>query len=83
MFEDRSDRRIAEIIDLAGALDILGIREITLAYRNVLLPLIAKTRDDRKKLLMKEAFECLVQEGIRFKQEILDGTIRFEELDLR
>jgi hypothetical protein len=51
---------IAEMLDLAAALKILGVNEITAELRDVLLPLIAKTQNDRKRLLLRDGFESLV-----------------------
>ena len=51
---------IAEMLDLADALKILGVQEISAELRDVLLPLIAKTQNDRKRLLLRDGFESLV-----------------------
>jgi MoxR-like ATPase len=51
---------IAEMLDLAEALKILGVNKITAELRDVLLPLIAKTQNDRKRLLLRDGFESLV-----------------------
>jgi hypothetical protein len=51
---------IAEMLDLAEALKILGVHEISADLRDVLLPLIAKTQNDRKRLLLRDGFESLV-----------------------
>lgn len=51
---------VSEIIDLAGALKILGKDRITPEMRDVLLPLLAKTEGDRRKLLLRDGFASLV-----------------------
>src|SRR5438552_4315207 len=51
---------IAEIIDLARALDILGITKIRPEHRDLLLPLIAKTESDRQRLLLRDGFAALL-----------------------
>jgi len=51
---------IAEMLDLAQALQILGLKEISPEQRDVLLPLLAKTEGDRGRLLLREGFEGLV-----------------------
>jgi MoxR-like ATPase len=51
---------IAEMLDLAQALDILGVKEIMPEQRDVLLPLLAKTEGDRGRLLLREGFEGLI-----------------------
>ncbi|HUY14959.1 MAG TPA: hypothetical protein VMX16_15220 [Terriglobia bacterium] len=47
------------MLDLASALEILGVEEISADLRDVLLPLLAKTESDRRRLLMREGFEGL------------------------
>ena len=51
---------IAEMLDLAQALQILGVKEIMPDQRDVLLPLLAKTEGDRGRLLLREGFEGLI-----------------------
>lgn len=51
---------VAEMLDLAQALQILGVKEIMPQQRDVLLPLLAKTEGDRGRLLLREGFESLV-----------------------
>ena len=47
---------IAEILELAQALEILGLNVITPEMRDILLPLLAKTESDRKRLLLRDGF---------------------------
>jgi len=61
---------IAEMLDLAKALEILGVEEISPGQRDVLLPLLAKTQADRKRLLMREGFEGLVFDSKRYRDEL-------------
>lgn len=51
---------IAEMLDLAQALQILDVKEIMPEQRDVLLPLLAKTEGDRGRLLLREGFEGLI-----------------------
>lgn len=51
---------IAEMLDLAHALQILGVKEIMPEHRDVLLPMLAKTEGDRGRLLLREGFEGLI-----------------------
>lgn len=51
---------IAEMLDLAQALQILDVKEILPEQRDVLLPLLAKTEGDRGRLLLREGFEGLI-----------------------
>lgn len=70
---------IAEMLDLAKALEILGVDEISSEQRDVLLPLLAKTRADRKRLLMREGFEGLVFDSKRYRDELAqERQTRFE-----
>ena len=52
---------IAEMLDVAQALQILGIDEIHPEHRDVLMPLIAKTESDRQRLLLRDGFATLVE----------------------
>ncbi len=70
---------IAEMLDLAKALEILGVDEISSEQRDVLLPLLAKTQADRKRLLMREGFEGLVFDSKRYRDELTqERQMRFE-----
>ncbi|MFZ0593450.1 MAG: MoxR family ATPase [Bryobacteraceae bacterium] len=51
---------IAEILDVAEGLHILDIGELSAGLRDVLLPLLAKTHPDRKRMLLREGFKFLV-----------------------
>lgn len=61
---------IAEMLDLAKALDLLGVDEISSGQRDVLLPLLAKTDSDRRRLLMREGFEGLVMDSKRYRDQL-------------
>ena len=63
---------IAEMLDLAQALEILDVEEISHEQRDLLLPLLAKTEADRKRLLLRAGFEGLVADSKRYRDE-LDG----------
>ncbi len=60
---------IAEMLDLARALEALNKVEITAEMRDVLLPLLAKTEADRKKLLLRDGFASLVYDARRYSEE--------------
>jgi len=66
---------IAEMLDLAKALEILGVDEISSHQRDVLLPLLAKTEADRRRLLMREGFEGLVVDSKRYRDELSQGRL--------
>jgi MoxR-like ATPase len=58
---------IAEILDVAQALEILGIDEILPEHRDILLPLIAKTESDRQRLLLRDGFATLVADSLQLQ----------------
>jgi hypothetical protein len=60
---------IAEMLDLAEALKVLGVGEISADLRDVLLPLIAKTQNDRKRLLLRDGFESLVYDTQQYSRD--------------
>lgn len=66
---------IAEMLDLAHALDILDVKEIVPEQRDVLLPLLAKTEGDRGRLLLREGFEGLVMDSKIYRDK-LNGARR-------
>jgi hypothetical protein len=62
---------IAEMLDLAHALEILGSEEISHEQRDLLLPLLAKTDADRKRLMLRAGFEGLVADSKRYRDELV------------
>jgi MoxR-like ATPase len=65
---------VSEILDLAEALKILGHEQVTPELRDTLLPLIAKTEADRKKLLLRDGFASLVYDAQQYTREALQGS---------
>ena len=61
---------IAEMLVLAQALEILGVREIMPEQRDILLPLLAKTEGDRGRLLLREGFEGLVVDSKIYRDKL-------------
>ena len=61
---------IAEMLDVAQALEILGIEEIQPEHRDLLLPLLAKTEADRQRLLLRDGFATLVADSLRYRFEV-------------
>ncbi len=61
---------ISEMIDLALALEHLGVEEITNEHRDVLLPLIAKTGKDRQRLLLRDGFASIVHAAKHYAEQI-------------
>ena len=60
---------IAEMLELAQALQILGFDDITPEMRDILLPLVAKTESDRKRLLLRDGFASLVHDSHQYAAE--------------
>ncbi len=65
---------VSEILDLAHALQILGTGDITADMRDTLLPLLAKTESDRRKLLMRDGFASLIFDARQYTEAMLRGT---------
>jgi MoxR-like ATPase len=61
---------ISEMNDVALAMQLLGIEQIGPEHKEIMLPLIVKTEGDRKRLLMKQAFESIVRLAGRYASEI-------------
>lgn len=66
---------VSEILDLSEALKILRHEQVTPELRDTLLPLIAKTEGDRKKLLLRDGFASLIYDAQQYTREAL-GRIR-------
>jgi MoxR-like ATPase len=64
---------VAEILDLAEALRVLGSEQVTPEMRDILLPLLAKTEGDRKKLLLRDGFASLIFDAQQYSAEALRG----------
>jgi MoxR-like ATPase len=62
---------IAEMLDLSSALALRGMDQINPTDRDILLPFLAKTLDDGKKLRMRAAFEGLVRDSIHYRDQFL------------
>lgn len=65
---------VSEILDLAQALRILGAEKVTAEMRDTLLPLLAKTEADRRKLLLRDGFASLVFDAQQYAAQSLEGT---------
>jgi MoxR-like ATPase len=64
---------ISEMIDLAQAVKLLGQEQITPEMRDILLPLLAKTEADRKKLLMRDGFASLIFDAQQYGTGMREG----------
>jgi MoxR-like ATPase len=62
---------VSEILDLAEALKVLGTEQITPEMRDILLPLLAKTEADRRKLLLRDGFASLIFDAQQYSTEAL------------
>ncbi len=66
---------VSEILDLAQALKVLGAERVTAEMRDVLLPLLAKTEADRRKLLLRDGFASLVYDAQQYSADTLRGSV--------
>lgn len=64
---------IAEMLDFAEALEILGAEEISHEQRELWLPLLAKTETDRRRLRLRAGFEGLVADSKRYRDVLLQA----------
>src|SRR6202166_1136327 len=64
---------VSEDLDLAQALKVLGTEQITPEMRDILLPLLAKTEADRRKLLLRDGFASLIFDAQQYSAEALRG----------
>lgn len=62
---------ISEMLDLTQALELLGVKRITTEMRDILLPLLAKTEADRRKLLLRDGWASLVYDAHQYSQEAI------------
>ncbi|HKR27379.1 MAG TPA: MoxR family ATPase [Acidobacteriaceae bacterium] len=65
---------ISEMNDVAMAMELLGMDRVLPAHKEIMLPLIAKTEGDRKRLLMKEAFESIVRMAAKYAEQITQDS---------
>jgi hypothetical protein len=65
---------VSEILDLAQALKVLGVEQVTAEMRDILLPLLAKTEADRRKLLLRDGFASLIFDAQQHTAEALRGS---------
>src|SRR5579864_4676613 len=64
---------ISEILDLANALRVLGTERITPEMRDTLLPLLAKTEADRRKLMLRDGFASLIFDAHQYTTATLEA----------
>jgi MoxR-like ATPase len=62
---------VSEILDLAQALKVLGTDRVTPEMRDILLPLLAKTEADRRKLMLRDGFASLIYDAQQYTAESL------------
>ena len=67
---------VSEILDLAQARKILGVERVTPEMRDTLLPLLAKTEADRRKLLLRDGFASVVFDAQQYATQSLGGNER-------
>lgn len=62
---------IDEIVQFVRALQLLGRTEIRCEDRDVLLPFLAKTEEDVKRLLLRDGFGSLVATALEYRERAL------------
>lgn len=67
---------IDEIVQFVRALQLLGRSEIHPEDRDVLLPFLAKTEEDVKRLLLRDGFSSLVATAHEYRDQALQGMQR-------
>jgi MoxR-like ATPase len=67
---------IAEMLDVAKALEIFRIEQILPEHRELLLPLLAKTEADRQRLLLRDGFATLVADSLQYQCELKSGAVQ-------
>lgn len=60
---------ISEMLDLSQALELIGAERLDDEMRDVLLPLLAKTEADRRKLLLRDGWASLVYDAHQYSSE--------------
>jgi len=65
---------VSEILDLTQALRVLEVERITADMRDTLLPLLAKTEADRRKLLLRDGFASLIYDAEKFSADALGAA---------
>ena len=66
---------IAEMIEFERALEILGITELAAEQRDLLLPFLAKTREDRERLTLQDGFASLVRNAKAKAENLKPDTV--------
>ena len=69
---------IDEIVQFVRALQLLGRDEICADDRDVLLPFLAKTEEDVKRLLLRDGFKSLVVTALKYRDEALAAMKKSE-----
>lgn len=60
---------ISEMLDLSQALELLGLEHVNDEMRDIVLPLLAKTEADRRKLLLRDGWASLVYDAHQYSAE--------------
>lgn len=67
---------IDEIVQFVRALQLLGRTKIRVEDRDVLLPFLAKTEEDVKRLLLRDGFGSLVATALEYRERALAAMVR-------
>jgi len=74
---------IAEMLDLAEALKILGVHELAPTCETCCYPSLRRHRNDRKRLLLRMGFESLVYDTQHYSRNFDEAARRQEEQGMR
>ena len=61
---------IREMLDLANSMEILKLEQLTPELRDTILPVLAKTKLDIRKMVLKRGFAAIVEDGQHFTNEM-------------
>jgi MoxR-like ATPase len=67
---------IDEIVQLVRALQLMGRSQILADDRDVLMPFLAKTEEDVKRLLLRDGFTSLVATALEYRDQALAAMTR-------
>jgi MoxR-like ATPase len=62
---------ISEILELARAMELLNVEAITPDLRDILLPVLIKTEEDRQLLLINDQWEGLIYDAGKYRETLL------------
>lgn len=67
---------ISEILELAGVMELLNLEAITPDLRDIFLPVLIKTEEDRQLLLINDQWEGLIYDACKYREDLVKNSIR-------